>query len=451
MRRFPKLAVVAAFAVAATLVPLPALSLTAPETVAEATPLGTLDGAGPEIDPGFPIDFVGVSWTAGDEPAVRFRIAGEWTGWRTAHEDGLPAMAGRISSGLLDGGDADAYQVRATAEGLRAIAINTTDGPRSLAWATPEAGASHLGQPPVVSRPGWGAEESYRFKSNGDLKSTPTFFPTQKLIVHHTATSNTAPDPAATVRAIYYDHVMNRGFADIAYNFLIDPQGRIYKGRYSGKPGTRTADTLTGENAKGKGVTGAHTGGYNSGTMGVSLLGNFTSVSPTPQMRQALIDHLAWEADRHGLDALASSTYRNPDSGATKHAPNVTGHRDWGSTECPGGTFYADLPNIRHEVAAKAGRADARPPRIKRVTTEKVRRRVAVLRWETNEPATAQVRYRPKGKGWRASPVKAKTAQRHRVRLGGLKRDRKYSYRVVSADRSGNVTRSKRFTFTTAA
>ncbi|MGH2683882.1 MAG: N-acetylmuramoyl-L-alanine amidase, partial [Actinomycetota bacterium] len=351
---------------------------------------------------------------------------------------------------VVPAGDAEAYQVRAHAGDVRALAINTTDGPRSLVWGEEEAGATHLPQPPVISRPTWGADESYRFNKDGSLRSTPTFFPTQKLIVHHTVTSNADPDPAATVRAIYYDHVKNRGFADIAYNFLIDAQGNIYKGRYSGRRGTSDADTLTGENAKGKGVTGAHTGGYNSGTMGVALLGTFTSVPPTAEARSALIDHLAWEADHHGLDPLAASEYVNPQSGDTREASNISGHRDWGSTACPGGALYADLPAIRQEVAARVGAVDSRPPRIKRVDEEKIGKRVAVLTWETNEPADSQVRYKRRGKRWKKLE-RPRRSDDHRLRVGRLKPDRRYSYRVGSADLNDNLAWSRRFRFETAA
>lgn len=451
MRRFPKLALLAAFASAITLAPVPAWSLSAPETLAAGADLGGLAGAAPVIDPSFAVDFVGLSWSTGEEPEVRFLATDGWTPWRTAHLDGLPSVGGRVGSGLLTGGGADAYQVRGEAEDVRAVAINTTDGPRSREWSRPDtASATDLSQPPVISRQEWGADESFRFDSNGRLRSTPTFFPTQKLIVHHTVTGNADPDPAATVRAIYYDHVKNRGFADIAYNFLIDAQGNIYKGRYSGKPGTSDADTPTGENAGGKGVTGAHTGGYNSGTVGVALLGTFTSVAPTPQARDALIEHLAWESERHGLDPLAKSVYTNPDSGESKKAPNITGHRDWGSTACPGGALYADLPAIRQEAAGRAGRTDARPPRIKEIDGD-AGRRSAVIRWETNEPADSQVRYRAKGGGWRTSALKPRAVEEHKLKLRGLKGGRTYSYRVLSRDRSGNVGRSRRLRFETAA
>src|SRR5207249_6454620 len=38
-----------------------------------------------------------------------------------------------------------------------------------------------------------------------------------------------------------------------------------------------------------------------------------------------------------------------------KYEPNISGHRDWTATECPGNVLYADLPSIRRDVAAKLG------------------------------------------------------------------------------------------------
>ena len=457
MKTSARLSLVAAFVVLASVVPLPALSWTAPETLAVTRALGSLDGRGEAVFPGISIDHLGVSWRNGAEPEVRFLVAGEWTGWQVAHEDGLPRSEGRISSGLVAGNGAAAFQVRGSVTRVRAVAINTSDGPRSLVWRRPAAEATHLAQPYPVSRAEWGADESYRFKADGTEKWKPAFYPTQKLIVHHTVTQNADPDPAATMRAIYRYHAIDRGYGDIAYNFLIDESGRVYKGRYSG-PGGTAPDTPTGEDSRAYGVTAAHTGGYNSGTMGIALLGTFTSVPPMPAARQALIDHLAWEAERHGLDPLATSTtYTNPVDGKTKTVANISGHRDWGSTACPGGVLYADLPNIRNEVAAKVGPspqpvvpADSRAPRIKKVSAD-AGKRSAIVTWGTNESADSQVRYKLRGKGWRLSSLKPAAIEEHRVRLARLKAAVRYSYRVRSADAAGNVAWSTTRKFDTAA
>ncbi|MEA2931500.1 MAG: hypothetical protein QOI56_285 [Actinomycetota bacterium] len=222
------------------------------------------------------------------------------------------------------------------------------------------AGAS-VAQPPVLARSDWGADESLRFAANGTEVWPPAFFPVQKLVVHHTAGANNDPDPPATIRSIYYYHAVTQGWGDIGYNFLVDQAGRIYKGRHS-HPAGATADTITGEDGSGNGVTAAHAYQYNSGTVGVALLGTLTTQDATPAAKRALEDVLAWKAAAHGLDPYASSLYTNPVSGNQKVLPNILGHRDVEATECPGGAFYATLPEVRTQVASRMGVADATPP-----------------------------------------------------------------------------------------
>jgi uncharacterized protein with LGFP repeats len=219
--------------------------------------------------------------------------------------------------------------------------------------------ASAVPQPPVIPRSGWGADESLRFDSSGNEIWPPAFYPVQKLIVHHTATQNNDPDPAATIRSIYYYHAVTQGWGDIGYNFLIDEAGNVYEGRYSHTyaPG----ESPTGQDLSGNGVTGAHAQGYNSGTVGIALLGTLTNLDATPAARSALESLLAWEADEHGIDPQGSALYTNPVSGTQATFPNIAGHRDVNSTECPGGTFYATLPTIRSDVAARIAAAHGTP------------------------------------------------------------------------------------------
>lgn len=358
--RIPILASVVSMVVG--LLPGQAPALSPPRTLVELQPMGSVAGLSAAFDPPFPVDYLSLSWTQGDEPAVRFLVDGRWSGWSLAHEDDdLSPVGRRIFSSLIFAADADAYQVKGAIAGLQAVAINTTDGPRSWRWRALAAEASHLNQPGVISRSQWGAEESYRFKADGTEDWPQAFYPTQKFVVHHTATPNDEPDWAARVRAIYYDHAKLRGFGDIGYNFLVDPLGRRYKGRYSGPLGTRDQDTLTSENASGYGVTGAHTGGWNSGTMGIAVLGTYTDTSIPAAARSALVDHLAWEADHHGIDPLAVSTFTNPVSGAQIATYNIAGHRDYAATECPGNEFYANLSVLRQDVAARVAAEPSAP------------------------------------------------------------------------------------------
>lgn len=426
--------------------PVPAVALSTPRALSAARTIGIIDGAGPVTDPRFPVDYLGLSWREGPRPYIRFLDDGRWTPWGRVLEDEIPTIGGRTWSALVPAGDADAYQVRGENTGVRAFAINTTDGPRSLEWETPEAEATHIVQPPLITRAGWGADESLRCNPDGTPKFSWTFYSTQKLIVHHTATANDDPDPAATVRAIYVYHVVNRGFIDIAYNFLVDAQGNIYKGRYSGPNGTCYQDTLTGEDPQSRGVSGAHTGGWNSGTMGIAVLGTYTSVPIPDPARQALIHHLAWEAEHHGLDPLATTTFTNPASGDTNAAPNISGHRDWTVTECPGEILYQTLPTIRQEVAAFTGPIappDTEPPRISEIEARRIRRMSAIIRWRTNEPATSRVIYWAAGSKHRRTPTDQDLTPGHRVRLHGLEPGTHYLFRPVSRDEAGNIANGR--------
>ena len=215
---------------------------------------------------------------------------------------------------------------------------------------SPPARASAYAQPGVLRRADWGADESLRFGSNGAETWPSAYYPVQKLIVHHTATQNNDPNPAATVRSIYYYHAVTQGWGDIGYNFLIDEAGRIYEGRHTVDYPAGTSPTE--ENSAGEVVTAAHAVGYNSGAVGIALLGTLTNQDATPAARSALERLLAWESDRHSIDPQGASRYTNPVNGTQATFPNIAGHRDVGSTECPGGVFYSTLPSIRSNVAA---------------------------------------------------------------------------------------------------
>ena len=449
MPRFPSLRwLVAASAVGVvlTVVPVPAVALGPPETLATSRALGPLAGPAPVVDPSFAVDYLSVSWLSGERPEVRFRRPDGWATWTRVQLDDIQTGDGRTYGALTSAAGADAYQVRGDARGVEALALNTTDGPRPILWQDPSIIAAAPAQPATITRAQWGADENLRF-NGGTEKCTRTFYPTQKLIVHHTVTANADPDPAATVRAIYYDHVVNRGFCDIAYNFLVDAQGHLYKGRYSGPKNTKTQDTITGENAAGNGVTGAHTGGYNSGTMGIAVLGNYV-LTPIPDAaRLALVQHLAWEAARHGLPPLSTSTYTNPDSGAKKTTPNITGHRDYTPTQCPGESLYQALPGIRQEVAALVGSIDAKPPRISAIDPKNVTTRFVIVRWRTSEPATGQLQYWAPRRKRRTTKMDGHLSRQHKAGVRGLPKDRRFRYRVFGADAAGNAawSRPKRF------
>ena len=202
-----------------------------------------------------------------------------------------------------------------------------------------------------LRRADWGADESYRFDEAGNEIFPPRYFDVQTLTVHHTVTSNNDANPAATVRAIYFDQAVTQTFGDIGYHLLIDRHGAVYEGRYSG-PDQNPVFGPRRVGPRPSMVNAAHVGGFNAGNVGVALLGDLTNVQPTADARASLVRVLASLAHAVDLDPLGVTNYVNPISGATRTVPSIAGHRDWAPTECPGNSFYPFLNGVREDVAA---------------------------------------------------------------------------------------------------
>jgi uncharacterized protein with LGFP repeats len=272
----------------------------------------------------------------------------------------------------------------------------------------------------------------------------PQFYATKKLVVHHTDTSDSYTDTAgaeAQIRSIYYYHSVTQGWGDIGYNFLIDKFGTIYEGRYSRD---YAGANPTGDDASGLGVTGAHTSGWNSGTVGVALLGTLTTHDATPAARDALERLLAWEASRNGIDPQATQTFVNPVSGASITTPNIAGHRDYLATACPGDAFYPTLPAIRRDVAALvAGTpppSDTTPPSAPTALKATPARTSVALSWAASTDDVAVSGYQV----WRSKSattgfVQVGSPTGTAYTSGSLARRTTYYFKVRAVDSSGNV------------
>lgn len=355
-----------------------------------ATERSTADG-GEVIDSEVvPVDgygTVGVTWAPGSDVGedgikvqVRTKTGDTWSGWTEAeyHDEHGPdprTAEGRTARPGTDAvlvGHVDAVQVKVrTDEGAPADlelavidpgkagatakqdpAIDTsklasaaatdgstdgttdgsTDGTGDLPAGEPDPATEgdlamqagvYTPKPRIYSRAQWGANESMRDKSS------LSYYEVHAGFVHHTVNANdyTADEVPGIIRGIYSYHTRTRGWSDVGYNFLVDKYGRIWEGRAGGVD---------------RAVVGAHTQGYNQYSFAMSAIGNFETARPTSAMVNAYAQLFAWKLSLHGVSASDTSQVL-----AGKRFQAINGHRDAGSTACPGRYLYAQIGTIR--------------------------------------------------------------------------------------------------------
>lgn len=322
-----------------------------PETLASYAGFGQLLAT-----PGFPIGFLGIIWIGPRRGgSVRFRRANGWGPWQPIVQGD---SAGGPRSALVAAGNASGYQISPPphSEIVQIVAINTTHGRASTRIEQESTTVGEFNRIPFVERAAWGADESLRFDADGNEILPPTYFPVQTVTIHHTTTPNDDPDPAATIRAIYFFNAVTRKAGDLGTHLLIDEAGVIYEGRspqLTGRPsgsGRHGGAPLI--------CTGAHVGGYNAGNFGISLIGDFTSRTPTTAARGSLVRVLVAVARCCGIDPTRMVSYVNPISDATMEIPAIAGHSSWSPAECPGDTLHGDLPSLRLDMARQLAASD---------------------------------------------------------------------------------------------
>lgn len=344
-------------------VAVPAVPVAQQRTLAGTTPRSTAArGADRRVvaaltTTGTPFDVAGVTFTgatpAGMTVEARTRTSAGWSPWLELAVDDADGP---------DAGSADARRARKGTEPITAagatglevrVATDGTAAPAGLTASLVDAGSSsadsQLGsrtasaeaavrQPTIVTRTEWGADESIR-------TCTPeTITGVKGAVVHHTVNSNTytQAQAASLVRGIYAYHVQSNGWCDIGYQFLVDRFGTVYEGRF----GSLTSF-----------VQGAQTAGFNTETVGVSVIGDHTTTPFTSATAAALSNTIAWLADRAHFDPSTTTTFTS--AGNSKYAAGtvvtksrVSAHRDYGQTDCPGDAGYAQLAAIRSAAAS---------------------------------------------------------------------------------------------------
>jgi hypothetical protein len=321
-------------------------------------------------------DLVGLHWQGAGSVSFRTRSSetGRWSVWRTAapEAEDLPDAGTREAArrrGWRLGnpywtGPSDRLQVRrrGPVRRLRALFV------RSAEERVPLRTLKLANAPSIVPRLSWSANER--------ITRTPFYADELRFaLVHHTAGSNryTRAQSAAIVRAIQLYHVRGNGWNDVGYNFLVDKYGQVFEGRGGGVD---------------KNVVGAHAEGFNTGSVGVALLGNYTGAAVTPAAQSAIARLLAWRLDLAHVDPLSSLSWISGGNakfsrGAPVLLRAISGHRDTGFTSCPGTVLYARIPRIARAAAA-AGSPKLYAPLVRGVLGRTVRftaRLTAPLPW----------------------------------------------------------------------
>lgn len=137
-----------------------------------------------------------------------------------------------------------------------------------------------------------------------------------KLILHHTAGALLHPDDYVSlndlrrIKGIQTFHQDTRGWNDIAYSYLADPDGFLFEGR-------------------GPGVANGATFGHGASSYAICVMGHYDKQKPTSRLLEQLAATVVW-GHAHGYWPLGFTG----------------GHRDYGSTSCPGSNLYPLIKNI---------------------------------------------------------------------------------------------------------
>ena len=285
---------------------------------------------------------VGLHWQGRGTVAFRTRsVTGRWSAWRPAapEAEDRPDAGARERSrpGWRIGnpfwtGLSDRLQAKTRGSVRRVRAFYVLSG----ADAVPPRTLSLAESPPIISRLAWRANESIR-------RADPLYADSLHFaVVHHTAGTNsyTRAESAAIVRGIMAYHVQGNGWNDVGYNFLVDKYGQVFEGRYGGVD---------------RNVVGAHAEGFNTGSVGVAVIGNYDGTGITAAARSALVRLLAWRLDVGHVDPRSTLSWPsggNPrfPSGVPVLLRAISGHRDTGFTECPGDVLYGQLNSLAAAV-----------------------------------------------------------------------------------------------------
>jgi N-acetylmuramoyl-L-alanine amidase len=133
------------------------------------------------------------------------------------------------------------------------------------------------------------------------------------IVIHHSASAITT-----TPNEIRSWHI-SRGFSGIGYHYVIYNNGTKW----------------VGSQARDEKYTGAHCKGFNTGTLGICVCGNYENIQVQESAYKLLVAQLVNWCKKYKI---------KPD--------NIFGYRDKGDTPtaCPGKNLYEMLPQLREQI-----------------------------------------------------------------------------------------------------
>ncbi len=343
-----------------------------PEAALQKAPDGEPDAVGDATTAAVLTDVIetpnfvvaGLDWPAGQqlpsdaEVFLRVSERGHWSDWTPVPAE--PQNEGeRLGTEPFVSGNAEKIQVQVTgaADELPAdlrLSILTPGGSQpSLSTATANAAVA------IAATKEGNTGRALGIRPRSDWagtayppKDTPTYTGFKAAVVHHTAGTNnyTQGEVPGILRGIAAYHMNSQGWDDVGYNFLVDKYGGMWEGRAGSLDVGPTQM-----------VQGAHALGYNSNTMGVSVLGTYSTVAPSDASFNALKTVMSFRFDLARLDARDRSGILDK-NGA--NMARIVGHRDVNSTDCPGQLLWNRLPALREQVGAPGSSTPAPDPTL---------------------------------------------------------------------------------------
>jgi hypothetical protein len=268
-----------------------------------------------------PFESAAVSWAG--EGRVRVRVSADRVTWSEWMAPALDADSDRNLTAITHFGVPQRFIEYAFDAAVNDVTVTLF----------PPAAVKIAASGTFRTRAEWGCPDGE------ESRWTPAYTKVTHAVVHHTAGANSVPDWDAELRSIWYLHTFTNGWGDIGYNYLIDPNGVVYEGR-----------------AGGDGAIGAHFSCRNTNTVGVALLGTYSTAAPTAAALSSLENLLAELCVRNAIAPQAMKLHVP----TALLVPTIIGHRDGNpstttcsKTECPGDVLHALLPSIRSAVAAR--------------------------------------------------------------------------------------------------